>query len=184
MVEDTSSSRTAPAWPCAGGVAAMAKYTDGNGAKGHMQTQLFLTDTWETVGIGASVSPCERYRYSLWKRWSMAPLVLFIGLNPSTASATTDDPTIRRCINYAKAWKHGGLLMSNAFAWRSTDPRQLYAQEDPVGPENDAALWRMMRSTECIVCGLGKSWGLSSTALYACQHDIPGITAVPGITTR
>lgn len=87
---------------------------------------------------GAVFSTCRKWRYLLRRQWEpgVEPLVV-IGLNPSTADETTDDQTIRRCIGYAQAWGCGGLLMMNAYALRSTDPRGLWRVDDPVGPEND-----------------------------------------------
>ena len=84
--------------------------------------------------------------YTLLRRWEPANLIVvaFIGLNPSTADETLDDPTIRRCIGFAKAWGAGGMYMLNLFGWRSTDPAGLAAAEDPVGPENDAAIDRVL----------------------------------------
>ena len=64
---------------------------------------------------------------------------MFVGLNPSTADAAVDDPTIRRCVRFAKDWGFGGILMLNVFAYRSTDPNRLRVVEDPVGPMNDQA---------------------------------------------
>lgn len=58
-------------------------------------------------------------------------------MNPSTADETTDDPTIRRCINFAKSWGYGGILVANLFAFRSTNPQRLYTEQDPVGSAND-----------------------------------------------
>lgn len=89
---------------------------------------------------GADISACGRYRYSLWRRWGPGPSVLFVGLNPSTADATLDDPTIRRCIGFARAWGYGGLVMANLFAWRDTAPAGMMAAADPVGPDNDRVL--------------------------------------------
>lgn len=64
----------------------------------------------------------------------------FIGLNPSTADETEDDPTVRRCINFAMDWGYDGMVMLNAFAFRATDPKVMKTHPEPVGPDNDAAL--------------------------------------------
>lgn len=82
------------------------------------------------------------YRYDLWRTWSLADrpsTCAWIMLNPSTADATEDDPTIRRCVAYSKAWGHDQLVVRNLFAFRATDPRELLTAADPVGPDND--LW-------------------------------------------
>jgi hypothetical protein len=64
----------------------------------------------------------------------------FIGLNPSTADESVNDPTVRRCIEFARDWGYGGMYMLNAFAFRATDPRVMKAHSDPVGADNDRAL--------------------------------------------
>jgi len=85
----------------------------------------------------AILSSDRKYRYVLRRRWDRsAQSVMFIGLNPSTADENDDDPTIRRCIAYAKAWGFGGLIMVNLFAWRSTLPLGLWDAPDAVGPDN------------------------------------------------
>ena len=90
--------------------------------------------------MGATFSPCRTWRYSLWRIWQPGkPYVVFIGLNPSTATEVEDDPTIRRCIRYAQDWDYGGLYMLNVFALRSTDPKALYRHSDPKGPDNSNA---------------------------------------------
>jgi hypothetical protein len=65
---------------------------------------------------------------------------MFVGLNPSTADAMLDDPTIRRCIGFARSWGYGGLMMTNLFAFRATLPRAMKAAIDPIGPDNDQVL--------------------------------------------
>lgn len=95
----------------------------------------------------ATFSPCRTYRYSLTRRWGTRPHVLFIGLNPSTADETQDDPTIRRCIGFAERWGYGGLVMANLFAFRATDPKAMLTAPDPVGPENDD--WLRQLGDEC-----------------------------------
>ena len=99
---------------------------------------------------GAIFSPCERYRYALWRSWIMfwgdtiKPLV-FVGLNPSTADERDDDPTIRRVIDFACREGCNKLVMLNLFALRSTDPKALYTADDPVGPEHDDVLRMQLR---------------------------------------
>ena len=106
----------------------------------------------------AVISKCHRYRYELRRVWDESkPLVLFIGLNPSTADADVEDNTSRVCINYAKRWDYGGLLLGNLFAFRSTDQAGLFSAEDPVGPENDAALARLQTQSTLVVCAWSAS---------------------------
>jgi hypothetical protein len=96
---------------------------------------------------GAYFSPCRTWRYSL-TRTVPDPILsscleepggtlTIVGLNPSTADETTDDPTIRRCIRFARDWGFDRLKMVNLYAYRSTDPAGLWLADDPVGPEND-----------------------------------------------
>jgi hypothetical protein len=99
------------------------------------------------------------YRYRLERGpWMNGEgTVVFVMLNPSTATQVQDDPTIRRCVAFAQAWGFAWLKVGNLYALRATDPRDLFAAEDPVGPENDRWLARLARSaTEVIV-----AWGAS-----------------------
>ena len=103
---------------------------------------------------GAVFSPCSQYRYKLWRVWDPAgPLgcVMFLMLNPSTATATEDDPTIRRCIGYARSWGYSGLYVGNLFAYRATDPADLRRADHPVGPDNDRALRAMVAQYGLVV---------------------------------
>ena len=78
------------------------------------------------TGSGAKFSDCGKYRFALWRIWDEnKPLVMFIGLNPSTANAYTDDATIRRVKRFAADWGYGGVYMMNCFPYISTDPQQL-----------------------------------------------------------
>lgn len=105
---------------------------------------------------GAEFSPCGQYRYTLWRRLGMGDrAVAFVGLNPSTATATTDDPTIRRCIGFARAWGFDWLYMLNLHAFRSTDPRGLAHAVDPVGPANWEALQNFGRKADMLVAAWG-----------------------------
>lgn len=103
---------------------------------------------------GACFSPCRVYRYMLWRVWSGAPRAVFCMLNPSTADEQADDPTIRRCIGFAKAWGHGGVCVVNLFALRSTAPAGLLGVVDPVGPDNDDTLRIVARTTPLVF-----AWG-------------------------
>jgi len=93
-----------------------------------------------TVKFGAIISTCGLYRYSLWRYWGPRPYGTFIMLNPSTADGNTDDATIRRCCGFARAWGWGGFHVYNLFAFRATDPRELWTVKDPIGPRNNAML--------------------------------------------
>lgn len=109
----------------------------------------------DTAASGARFSPCRVYRYSLWRTWGGSRGVAFIGLNPSTADEVNDDPTVRRCIGYARAWGFGRLYMLNAFAYRATDPRRMKDADDPVGPENDAIIAAVANDCELTVAAWG-----------------------------
>lgn len=105
----------------------------------------------------AAFSPCRNYRYSLLRRWG-APeqgYAMFIGLNPSTADEEADDPTIRRCMQYAKDWGYGALCMTNLFAFRATDPDMMKAHPEPVGPDTDAVLANLAGSAGVVVAAWG-----------------------------
>lgn len=85
----------------------------------------------------AVVSECGKYRYRLTRQLGPDPRICnFVMLNPSTADATLDDPTIRRCIGFARDWGCGQLMVSNLFAYRATEPYRLGLVADPVGPDN------------------------------------------------
>lgn len=109
----------------------------------------------------AVLSACRRYRYELRRTWDPSrPAVLFIGLNPSTANARQDDNTSRVCINYARHWHFGTLLLGNLFALRSRYPVTLRSTSDPIGPENDGFLERLARQAALVVCAWGDAGAL------------------------
>jgi len=100
---------------------------------------------------GAHFSEDRQYRYALWRIWNEdKPLVMFIGLNPSTANERSNDPTIRRVMRYAADWGYGGFYMMNLFAWVTPYPRDLLLAHDPVG-ENDQWLDKIGREVDKIV---------------------------------
>ena len=107
---------------------------------------------------GALFSPCRGWRYALWRRWDpRLPAVAFLGLNPSTADEQEDDPTIRRCIGFAKRWGCGSLVMLNLYAWRSTDPRTLWTMSasEAIGPENDTQILAFAGQARSVVAAWG-----------------------------
>jgi hypothetical protein len=112
----------------------------------------------DEVRKSAVLSDDGVYRYELARVWNpdVRP-VLFIGFNPSTADAERDDPTIRRCIRFARDWGYGGLLMGNLFAYRATNPKALPDVRknqlvSPVGEWTDEwrASWRVNRNDEAL----------------------------------
>ena len=104
----------------------------------------------------AVIDHTGRYRYSLERVWGdESKPVCWIMLNPSTADAERDDPTIRRCIGFSWAWGYGSLVIVNLFAWRASDPRDLRFADDPIGPENDRAISRAVTNTDLVVAAWG-----------------------------
>ena len=85
----------------------------------------------------------------------------FIGLNPSTADEESNDPTVRRCMQFAQMYGYSGMVMLNAFAYRATDPKVMKAFDSPVGPLNDdAILWMSLRVARVVCC-----WGVHGSYL-------------------
>ncbi|TAA12425.1 DUF1643 domain-containing protein [Pseudoxanthomonas winnipegensis] len=110
----------------------------------------------------AMVSPCGRYRYSLGRAGLLGSgTVLFVMLNPSTADADVDDPTIRRCVSFAASWGFKRLEVANLFAFRATDPKAMALAEDPVGPDNDLHLMCAAARAGLVIC----AWGVNGVHL-------------------
>ena len=106
----------------------------------------------------ASLSQCKKYRFALWRIWDESkPYAMIIGLNPSTADEKDDDPTIKRCIDFAKSWGYGGLCKGNLFAFRATEPSDMFASYDPVGPGNDEWLVKLSKDAGVVVAAWGNS---------------------------
>lgn len=109
-----------------------------------------------TLHRSGILSPCRTYRYELWRTWNgSGPSCVFVGLNPSTADETEDDPTIRKCVKFAQTWGYGSLCMVNLFAFRATKPKDMLAAADPIGPDNDATLRRLVPCAGLIVAAWG-----------------------------
>lgn len=121
-------------------------------------------------------SPCRCYRYTLWRECYTQPerfdffegtndgergnrlgeYLMVIGLNPSTADETKDDPTIRRCIGFAKRWGFSALCMTNLFAWRDTKPANMMVAQEPVGFDNGKWLCEIAEGAGMILAAWGK----------------------------
>lgn len=103
----------------------------------------------------ATISDDGVYRYRLGRRWDDRSPVLFVMLNPSTADADIDDPTIRRCVGFARSWGWGGIEVVNRFALRATNPGELMTADDPVGPHNDEHVRQALRESIFTVVAWG-----------------------------
>ncbi len=115
-----------------------------------------MTGSAISTAGAAGFSRCRRYRYWLRRSWDTTlPQCAFIGLNPSTADADTDDPTLRRCVDFAKQWGCGSLLLVNLFALRATDPRALTTVPDPIGPRANIWLRRAKHESKLLVAAWG-----------------------------
>lgn len=107
----------------------------------------------------AMISNCTRYRYWLKRWWSDdqdSPWACFIMLNPSTADAAKDDPTIRKCMGFAQRWGCKGIYVVNLFAYRATDPRQLLTPDNPIGAEN---AWAIRTASTLCKGPIVAAWG-------------------------
>lgn len=110
--------------------------------------------------MSAIISKNGLYRYWLERELSGGKSTcVFVMLNPSTADAKLDDPTIRRCISFGERLQCGKLVVVNLFAFRATKPVDLYKARDPIGPENDKYLHKALNLPGVIICG----WGANKT---------------------
>lgn len=136
-------------------------------------------------------SPDRVYRYILWRHWHghgsthildssnghHPSYAMFIGLNPSTADETLDDPTIRRCIGFAKAWGLGALCMTNLYAFRATDPNVMKAQKDPIGDDNFKRLLEAGKTATIIIA----AWGTHGGFIKEVPRQVCGLLADAGL---
>lgn len=118
-----------------------------------MITRCHSTDTATSTAV---YSPCETYRYSLTRSWDPAATkVMFVMLNPSTADERQNDPTVERCEQRARRLGYGAFQVTNIFAFRATDPRQMKAAADPEGPLNLRVLTEGVRCADHIIAAWG-----------------------------
>lgn len=118
--------------------------------------------TSTTVEKDARISDCGLYRWWLSRRWDhKLPMVVFIMLNPSTADASVDDATIRKCMGFAKLWGYGGIVVVNLFSFRATKPKDMRTAKDPVGYLTDTLLGVVVRDAN--VGKVVAAWGAHGT---------------------
>ena len=104
----------------------------------------------------AQYSDCEQYRYALTRVWELeTSQVVFVMLNPSTATEVQNDPTVERCERRARTLGFGGFQVINIFAWRSTDPKKMRVAKDPIGPDNDKTIMKACRWGDQIIAAWG-----------------------------
>ena len=119
----------------------------------NMITRTHIKDDAPSTAI---YSDREQYRYALTRTWDESGgRVLFLMLNPSTATEVQNDPTVERCERRARALGFGAFRVCNIFAYRATDPRNMRAQTDPNGPDNDTAILDAAKWADSIVCAWG-----------------------------
>ena len=128
----------------------------------------------------AVISDCGRYRYLLRREWDeKAPRILIVMLNPSTADAYVDDPTIRSCVRLCHKGLHAGSIeVVNLYAWRVTDPSELALASDPIGPRNDVTIEAAVGRCDMIVCAWGAYPGAanrSGTILNLLRNGRPAV---------
>lgn len=118
-----------------------------------MITRTHIKDDAPSVAV---YSDCENYRYSLTRTWDAnGTRATFVMLNPSTATEVQNDPTVERCERRSRALGFGAFQVTNIFAYRATDPRDMRAQSDPNGPDNDTAILAAADWADAIICAWG-----------------------------
>ncbi|MCF6273604.1 MAG: DUF1643 domain-containing protein [Rhodobacteraceae bacterium] len=127
----------------------------------------------------ATYSDCEAYRYALTRVWDeTGRKVLFLMLNPSTATEVQNDPTVERCERRARTLGFGAFRVCNIFAYRATDPRDMRAAKDPIGSANDTSIVEAIEWADEVVAGWGNhgahlSRGQAVEALLKAQPKKP-----------
>lgn len=125
------------------------------------------------IYLPANFSPCRKWRYTLYRDLQEGQLfapqpkrVQFVGLNPSTADEKKNDPTVRRCMNFARDWGFTAMWMTNVFGFRATDPRVMQQQEDPQGKDNTDWILDVAKIADLVVC----CWGVHGDHMQWGQH--------------
>ena len=145
------------------------------------EAEAVILDIAPQIARDATLSDDGLFRYTLTRVWDdRLPSAVFVMLNPSTADARIDDPTIRRCVGFARSWGLGGITVVNLFAWRATDPRDLAARRnaghDVVGPDNDQATTTAAVAAARAGAPLVAAWGAHATPARAAEvMRLPGM---------
>ena len=130
--------------------------------------------------MSAVISLDQKYRYTLTRKTGLVEpqtkmaSITFVMLNPSTADANADDPTIRRCVGFAKKWLAEELIVLNLYAYRATEPAELRFVDDPVGPMNELFLSTALWQAAGVVCAWGANAHPDEVAKLranAAEHD-------------
>lgn len=124
----------------------------------------------------AELSEDGLYRYALWRRWGDGLPLGFVMLNPSTADAERDDPTVGRCMGFARREGFGALVVLNLYALRATKPDHLLDHPDPEGPENFARAWELLPSRVVV------AWGSAGRRLH--DAGLPGSSVLALVRER
>lgn len=130
----------------------------------------------------ASLSPCGTYRYTLHRAWDTParsePRVTFVMLNPSTADAERDDPTLLRCMAFARSWGYAALDVLNLYAYRATDPKVMLQLDErtAVGPRNDAALAHAALTARLLGEPIVAAWGANAR-----PERVAAVLTMPGM---
>ena len=127
----------------------------------------------------AVISDCGKYRYELHREWDKdKKKVLFIMLNPSTADGMKDDLTTIRCINFAKKWGYGGIMIGNIYPFRAKRPKDLRKWLDEpcdtqfyVGYDNENYVIDMTYKADLIIC----AWGCNHKGIPEWISEIPNL---------
>ena len=108
------------------------------------------------VDSNAIFSEDRKHRYVLIRKWNLnKPSLMIISLNPSTADEEINDPTIRRCIGFAKQWGFGKLFVTNLFSFRATFPKDLFNCENPIGDKNDYWIKKLSKEVDKVILAYG-----------------------------
>lgn len=121
-----------------------------------------------TGSRGATIDATGTYRYHLWRAWGEGPRLVWVMLNPSTADADIDDPTIRRVTSFTRREGYPGFEVVNLFGLRATDPSALWGHPDPVGPENDRHLLGACDKAAKVVV----AWGVHGNSFGVVKDNV------------